>query len=410
MAYLRQAVPTRPVPRCWIFFLLAALLAGCATFVPIPAEPDRRTLSLVDRAVARAGAGDAAYARVPGFPYLRVNRFLAAAGEEIAPRTGSPPFSNRDLGGFFGGESIQTVNLEEKTDDGALARAEIPPGPPLEKGGETKSPPFSKGDLGGFWGNEPPSGTWLQALRQLDREARAREIANLPKTTLIALGERLGIAAGRGTLLTAAIRAGDRLLEKEGNDPGTFARIVQNAKVPSEYSLFLRTAGVYPLTVLPVAWVTHRVNQRFAGWRQKPETAPALRGERVVFGPGNSERMSAPEMARLFAPENRDPLGRPVLTEAEEASLFRHFAPVFAVDVAAAYDRPGKVVWNGPAAAVDPRFPTGRPWILGFQPSTPTGPTGFFGGKRRRGSTTCSGFPPGTVPFPRRTNAAIWTD
>jgi hypothetical protein len=107
-----------------------------------------------------------------------------------------------------------------------------------------------------------------------------------------------------------------------------------------------------------VAFITRRVNQRFTSWHQKPETAPALRGERVVFGPGDSERTGAGEMARLFAPENRDPLGRPMLSEAEEEALFQHFAPVFAVDIAAPYDRPGKVVWNGPAAAVDPRFPT----------------------------------------------------
>ncbi|MFP4307742.1 MAG: hypothetical protein ACLFRG_11165 [Desulfococcaceae bacterium] len=262
----------------------------------MPADPDQRTLALVDRAVARAGAGEAAFSRVAGFPHLRVDRFLAA------------------VGGFFVKESSSA--------------------------------------------SSSPATAWLQSLRQLDREARAREIANLPEAAVAELRERLGIDAGRGALLAAALGAGDRLLEKELENPGGWAGIVQNAKVPAEYSLFLRTAGVYPLTALPVALITHRVNRRFAGWRRKPETAPALRGERVVFGPGDSERMSAGETARLFGPENRDPLGRPVLTEREEDALFRHFAPVFAVDVAAGYDRPGKVVWNGPAAAVDPRFPT----------------------------------------------------
>lgn len=352
MTYLLQAIPTRPVLRCWTFFLLATLLAGCASFVPIPADPDQGAIALVDRAVARAGAGDAAFARVAGFPYLRVDRFLAAMGEKIPPGTGSFPFLKGDLGGFLGGESAQTANLEDKADGGGLAGAEIPPVPPLKKG------------LGGFSGNEISSGSsnpvsvWLNGLRQLDREARAREIANLPETAVATLGERLGIAAGRGALLKKTIQAGDREFQKNLNDPDAFARIVQNAKVPSEYSLLLRTAGIYPVTVLPVALITKRVNQRFTGWHQEPKTAPALRGKRLVFGPKGAERISAGEMARLFAPENRDPLGRPVLTEAEEKALFRHFAPVFAVDIAAPYDRPGQVVWNGPAAAVDPRFPT----------------------------------------------------
>lgn len=314
-----------PPPRLpgWILIGLCVALTGCAALTPLPPDPDRRTLALVDRAVRRAGAGDAAYARVKGFPYLRVDRFLAA---------------------------------------------KIPPAPPLETGGEKENPPFAKGDVGGFSGAKPSPAdsntrearktAWLRALRELDRAARAREIANLPEAAMEALRERLGIGAGRGALLSTTMNAGDRLLETEAASPGAFARIVQNARVPSEYSLALRTAGVYPATVWPVAFVTWRVNQRFMGWHQKPETAPALRGKRVAFGPADAERMSAAKRGRLFAPENRDPLGRPVLTEAEETSLFHHFAPVFAVDIAAPYDRPGQVIWNGPAAAVDARFPT----------------------------------------------------
>ena len=69
--------------------LLATLLAGCAVLGPA-ADPHRNNLARdddvghcarlyrgVDRAVSRAGAGDAQTARITGFPYLRINRFLA---------------------------------------------------------------------------------------------------------------------------------------------------------------------------------------------------------------------------------------------------------------------------------------------------------------------------------------------
>lgn len=283
---------------------ILALLAGCASLASLPADPDRRVLALADRAVERAGVGDAATARVPGHPHLRVDRFLAAMAGEIPP---------------------------------------VPVGE-----GEEIAPALDTPER---------RAAWIDALRELDRKARAREIANLPPAAAARLGERLGAGPDRDALVRAVTTAGDRLAERDRNDPGAFARIADAARVPSEYSLLLRTAGVYPVTVLPVAFVTWRVNQRFAGWYRKPETAPPLRGKRIAFAPEAPGGMSPAETARLFAPENRDPLGRPVLTEAEEAALFARFAPVFAVDVAAGYDRPGRMVWNGPAPGIDPRDP-----------------------------------------------------
>jgi hypothetical protein len=62
----------------------ALALAGCAAFRPAPGlDPPpacARFFDLLDAAVAAAGTGDGGSARVPGFPNLRVNRFLAAAG------------------------------------------------------------------------------------------------------------------------------------------------------------------------------------------------------------------------------------------------------------------------------------------------------------------------------------------
>ena len=69
--------------------LCAALLGGCAV---APRQDEaagaqaqcREVYRRVDLAVAEAGVGDAMAARVAGFPYLRVSRFLASyAGEEM---------------------------------------------------------------------------------------------------------------------------------------------------------------------------------------------------------------------------------------------------------------------------------------------------------------------------------------
>lgn len=75
--------------------LLLGLLAGCATPVAdwrdTHTEPKRSAqlfqcldfFEKLDDAVKAAKAGDAQWARVPGFPYLRASRFLASFGEEV---------------------------------------------------------------------------------------------------------------------------------------------------------------------------------------------------------------------------------------------------------------------------------------------------------------------------------------
>jgi hypothetical protein len=73
-----------------VFAVLGSLLLfGCATPSSLRADADERAQCIevfrrVDAAVARAGVADGMAARAAGFPYLRVNRFLASyAGEEM---------------------------------------------------------------------------------------------------------------------------------------------------------------------------------------------------------------------------------------------------------------------------------------------------------------------------------------
>jgi len=81
---------------------LALLAAGCAgpgarppgfdasrLEAPGPLGECARWFAAIDRAVARAGVGDAQAARIPGFPHLRVNRLLASG---VKPAPGSPAF------------------------------------------------------------------------------------------------------------------------------------------------------------------------------------------------------------------------------------------------------------------------------------------------------------------------------
>jgi len=96
--------------------------AGCAEW-----------LTTVDRAVARAGVQDAGAYRVPEFPYLRVNRFIASFAQESA---GDPQlfeeWASAARAADSEGRAIELANLPVKdlaslgavTLEGAIARSE----------------------------------------------------------------------------------------------------------------------------------------------------------------------------------------------------------------------------------------------------------------------------------------------
>ncbi|MGD9184173.1 MAG: hypothetical protein PVJ13_02515 [Desulfobacterales bacterium] len=70
--------------------LVIGLLQGCAGLTPrqkavLPGRPPQaeQFLTELDAVVAQAGVQDASSFKVPGFPYLRTNRFLAAMSERL---------------------------------------------------------------------------------------------------------------------------------------------------------------------------------------------------------------------------------------------------------------------------------------------------------------------------------------
>lgn len=68
--------------------VLSWLIAGCATpMPPRPPVPDGKNCLQVfeqfDRRIETAGVADAGYSRIPGFPYLRSDRFSASFADEI---------------------------------------------------------------------------------------------------------------------------------------------------------------------------------------------------------------------------------------------------------------------------------------------------------------------------------------
>ncbi|HXH03814.1 MAG TPA: hypothetical protein VNN09_10910 [Candidatus Competibacteraceae bacterium] len=113
------------MPRLPLLFLSLFLLGACASLPPAPpaGSPQAQCLEryqALDRAVAQHGYSPTFAARIPGFPYLRVDRFLASYREE--PLT--PPQSRAWLQALAGlDREARRIELASLT---AARRAALP--------------------------------------------------------------------------------------------------------------------------------------------------------------------------------------------------------------------------------------------------------------------------------------------
>ena len=287
--------------------LAVALLVGCASSGGVtdpkagrstPARDCLAFLDELDRAVRVAGVGDAASWRVPDFPYLRADRFTASLGRDPV-----------------------------------------------------------KAALGGDAGAAVSGQTWVERMRELDREGRRVETTNLPASNYPLLGSADADAA------QARVRTcGDILVREDSNQPARHARLVESIEVPDDYSTAQRAFGLYSLTGIGMAAGVRRwQDDARASFERQRDTSDR---ERVVYqrysigtardngvagagaGAGASDSAAAIALARrLLANATRDPLGVPQIEAADLDALFTAFAPSFEIATSAEHDRFGPLQW-----------------------------------------------------------------
>ncbi len=226
-------------------------------------------------------------APVPGFPYLRTNRFLTSLRERL-----------------------ETREAEEE---------------------------------------------WIRWMQELDLEAREKEIRNLPEDDFASVTERSVTA--RDPVRDRMAFCSDELLQNDQSRAGFFTAVRAAASVPDEYSLFLRIAGLYPIAALPVIALTQRKRGKFTDWFESDLDALPLDGNVIAYAPPPSPPLGK-SLRRWFKDLGRGSLMVPRLSEDQEKELASLLAPVFFQDVAATYDRPGRVVWKDGEVNIDPRAPT----------------------------------------------------
>jgi hypothetical protein len=263
--------------------VLAALLAAaCATLDRAPAQRECvEWFQDLDARVAAAGVRDAQAAPVPGFPYLRVSRFLASFRED----------AERD--------ASMLLALVER-------------------------------------------------MQALDLEARRVEVANL--------------GAEPGTL-DKAHACGERLREADLGDAAARERILERAVVPDDYSTAMRVLGLYGLTRFPFTSGVRRYQAQMRAAHLAPlETPP--RGELLTLSPEAAAPLPSGEVAALLRRSAGNALRIPDPPAEALERLLATYAPIFEIEVAGDYDRPGALGW-----VADRRVPAveaARPAVYGL--------------------------------------------
>jgi hypothetical protein len=185
--------------------------------------------------------------------------------------------------------------------------------------------------------------SWVDALREADMQARTAEWRN---------------AGGAATELPRAAACGRRLAEADLREPAAREDLLAHAAVPDSYLDGQRLIGFYALTRVPFSGGVHQWHEEARGmFRQSREgRTPFPQG--IRYRPGTESTMSRAEVGTLLQRGVQDPMGRVRLSHAEEARLLATYAPVFELETAAAYDKPGAPRWQA----------DGRPGVDSAQP------------------------------------------
>jgi hypothetical protein len=293
--YARAKLGCMPRPY-FLSVLLPVLvaLAGCSTpplrpEVPPEVEACLTFLNLSDKTVQQAGVGDAQSTRVPGFPYLRVNRFLAS-------------FTDEDL---------------------------------------------------------PPASfqAWMGRMQALDFEARDKEYRALSAVERARLGHPS--QTPRNLSQRARICA-ERLYRSDVAEAPVRLRLLQTARVPSEYVLWQQILGLYPLTSLGVLQGVLHYQREAAETYATPLKDLPVRGRLVRFTPPiDNTPLRSREVATILRRSADNPLQIPNPDAQDQRLLFATFAPAWEVDVAGKADRIGMPYWDQ-----TPEVNTGNPVVF----------------------------------------------
>ena len=183
---------------------------------------------------------------------------------------------------------------------------------------------------------------WLKRLRDIDREIRQGELTCLDATTR----QQLLIEAGAGHNLSLKKRietSANNLYQHDLQQPADIRKILKSLTVPDDYSLWLRTFGVYPLSRIPIViGVNNAYADRRQWFRQNISEVVDLNAIEET-GPSRVNPLSKDEVAAIVAAARNNPLAVPLPDQKQTRQLVEHFAPIYRQEVKFAADHWGAI-------------------------------------------------------------------
>ena len=211
--------------------------------------------------------------------------------------------------------------------------------------------------LKGRLSNAAQEKQWVRWMQRLDVDAREIEIQNLPASAVQKLAAGFEDGPGRKILHEKVISYSNKLLAHDQLRPDFFAVLQAAVHNSSEYSTVMRAFGLYPITFIPVALVTHSVFSEIAEWHQlSPDQLQTL-GTLTAYGPAEIADFSSRDVHKILERSKQNPLGIPIPSETDQKTLLAVFAPVLIQDLAADYDKIGEVVWGDEQIEIKPDTP-----------------------------------------------------
>ena len=217
-------------------------------------------------------------------------------------------------------------------------------------------------------------GPWVGRLAELDRQARAVELANLPLQFVPPLVELAVAGAGKAGVAGAAdkpaiaartqqcsAQAHDALMAATRASAPARRQLAGRAQVPDDYSAIKRTLGLYLLMRLPFFKGVERWQQSTAAkFAARASQTPNPAAPLMRYTPAGKP-IAAGHVAALYAQRQPDALGMARLSVQDEALLLRAYAPDLDIETQGSYDRFGPLRWAGDAAAGQSNPPGSAP-------------------------------------------------
>jgi hypothetical protein len=285
--------------------LLLVGLAGCSSLPGLMSDAGLvgdaracfRFYSEVDRRIDEAGVRDGAEHRLPGFPYLRSDRFTASFADRFDDEA-----SDRGVASSRERQALRPDALERQRS------------------------------------------AWIGRMAAIDLAARRHETSNLPAATFPVAGYTDAAA-----LRSRLDECSGVLVASHAADGRRARALARASRVPDDYSALRRAVGLYPVVGIGIAagirsWERQN-REAFAREGTAPDFERVVNQRYLPQTPSPSAEASVASARQVLAAATVDALGIPQLDETQALALARAYAPVFDIATSAEHDRFGPLQW-----------------------------------------------------------------